>query len=347
MLRIHSIAVIVVTACGGGSSGISDATSGDTARDDTGTFDAPTTSALGTVDGVTDLPTCPMGAPPAATCKRVTVSGCPGIESEALDATLAIVPETSTLRGTIVHFSGGGGTGFQTGGLQAYRAAGFRQVFVAWTNDWEQTQSAGIKTAGCRPSTLLKWIFDDPALHGGSRTNAFCGEGFSGGSAQLGYALAQYGLGAYLDYVNELSGPPFARIDLGCDGDAPATGLVCGTATTMRLPSKLDGWENIKPPASCGGTGIAAAELARWKADSIAVGGVYEHPQTRVEFFDCTNQSTAVTAMAQIYYDQMAASTGGAQFHCYSQADGCMGEGLGSGAQAAIQAMITGCVPRH
>src|SRR5438105_1539663 len=79
---------------------------------------------------------------------------------------------------------------------------------------------------------------------------ALGGEGFSGGSGQLGYALASYGMGAYLDYVNELSGPPFARIDLGCDGSQPATAQVCGAADTMRLPvPTLDNWENT---TSCG-----------------------------------------------------------------------------------------------
>ena len=44
---------------------------------------------------------------------QLTVSGCPGIESEALDAIVAITQPVGTNRGTIVHFSGGGGQGFE------------------------------------------------------------------------------------------------------------------------------------------------------------------------------------------------------------------------------------------
>jgi len=155
-----------------------------------------------------------------------------------------------------------------------------------------------------------------------------------------------------LDYVNELSGPPFSRIDLGCNGDAPGTTTVCGASVTTRLPgSRLDDWENIQPPLSCGGSNIPATELARWRADSIAIGGVYSYPATRVQFFDCTFQATAVTAMSRIYFDLISQTEGGdpnlAQYHCYTQADGCQGEGLGTGLGDAAQAMIAGCVPRH
>ncbi len=314
--------------------------------------DAATTPALGTVMNVVDLPGCPADAPAGSSCKQLSVTNCPGIEAESITATIAILAPAvgGTVKGTITHLKGGGGEGFQTGGTPQYRDAGFRQVFVSWETDWEQTATHGIKAAGCRPATVLRWIFDEPTLHNASRAAAFCGEGFSGGSGQLGYALAHYGLADYLDYVNELSGPPFARLDLGCDGAAPATATVCGATVTMQLPDKVGGWENVPAPLTCGSTSVPASELARWKADSIAVGGVYDYPKTRVEFFDCTNNATAVTAMGQLYYDQIVLGEGGTSrtaFHCYSAADGCQGEALGSGAQDATRAMVDGCIPRH
>jgi hypothetical protein len=305
----------------------------------------------GTVTNVRTLASCPQGVPSGSTCRQVTVTGCPGITSEPIDAVVALLPQTGTLRGTVVHFSGGGGEGFQVGGTQQYRAAGFRNVYVAWLSDWEQTLSSGIKTAACRPATILQWIFLEPNLHGGSRSVAFCGEGFSGGSGQLGYALAHYGMNGVLDYVNELSGPPFARIDLGCNGDAPPTAVVCGATDTLRLPQSVTRWENIQSPLMCGSTNVPPTELARWNADSIAVGGLYSYPRTQVQFFACTFQATAVTAQGKIYFDLIAQTEGGdpglAQYHCYTQADGCQGEGLGTGNADATQALLASCVPRH
>ncbi len=305
---------------------------------------------LGTVGNVTVV-ACGPQAPAGATCKSITVTGCPGIETESIDATITVSPGAGASTGTVVHFSGGGGDGVENNGAPAYNAAGLLQVFVSWKTDWEQTKASGIKVAACRPSTVLKWVFAEPALHASSRAKGFCAQGFSGGSAQVGYAIAHYGLADYLDYVNELSGPPFARIDLGCNGDAPATATVCGVTDTMVLPPKLDNWENNPATAKCGAKNLPAGDVTRWMNDSIAVGGTYAYPKTDVEFFDCTNQATAVTAMAQIY-EQLIAQTEGAGglvgYHCVGAADGCQGEGLGpTGTQQASDALIAGCKPRH
>jgi hypothetical protein len=309
----------------------------------------PTVGGLGSVTGVARV-ACPAGTPAGAICEHITITGCPGIESEAINATVAILAPSAPLRGTVVHLKGGGGEGFLTLGTSEYQAAGFRQVFVSWDTDWEQTLSHGIRTAGCRPATMLRWVFDDPALHGGSRTVAFCAEGKSGGAGQLGYALAHYGLGDVLDYVTERAGPPFSRIDLGCDGDAPPTATVCGDTVTMLLPSVLDHWENIAPPLHCGSTGVPISERSRWRQDSIAFGGVYDYPRTDVQFFICTHNAPAVAGMSQLYYNQIVGAEGGTSrvgFHCFSQADGCQGEDLGTGDPVAIQSMIDHCTPRH
>ena len=81
---------------------------------------------------------------------------------------------------------------------------------------------------------------------------------------------------------------------------------------------------------ACCRAAVVAADVAKWMTDSIGVGGTYAYPKTRVEFFDCTNQSTAVTAMAQLYYQQLMAAGSSTAYHCYAQSDGCLGESLGA-----------------
>lgn len=344
-MRWHIFLLVILTACGHPEA----SSSPDAALPDPDLPDAATVSARG-LGKVTDEGqiACPRDAPPGASCDHVVVTACPELETETLGATIAVLPPTASRAGTIVHLKGDGGEGFLTPSADAYAAAGFEQVFVSWDADWEQAATQGIKAAACRPATILKWTFD--TIHGASRSLGFCGEGKSGGSGQLGYALSHYGLGDYLDYVNEWAGPPFARIDLGCDGDAPPTATVCGVPVTMQLPSKLTNWENMTS-SSCGDGNVPAAELARWKSDSIAVGGTYSFPNTHVEFFACTSAAPAVTGMAQLYHDVIAAAStddpSRVAFHCYGEADNCHGEGLGTGDPVREQAMIVGCKPHH
>jgi hypothetical protein len=354
---MRSLALLVALAGCGNSHGTAnpDAPAPDSSvADHDANPDAPINVSplgLGTVSTPTPV-TCPQGAPTGSTCEQVTVANCPGIEADTRVATIAILKSNATPRGTIVHFSGSDGTSFDGAGAQQYNQAGFLQVFTAWGTAWETTPASGIKTAGCRPATIIDWVFHEPTLHAASRALAFCGEGHSAGSGQLSYSLTTYGLAGELDYVNLISGPPFARIDLGCDGDAVQTAQVCNASVRTNLPNVLDSWENIQSPNHCGMTSVPAAELARWNNDSIAIGGTYSYPQTNVQFFDCTNQATAVTAMSQIFHDLIATAANNDParigYHCYSQADGCDVEMLGpQGGADAIAAMVAGCVPQH
>lgn len=351
-MRIAYLAIaFAIAACGGNSSDPGTDPDASTPGDDTGTPDAgppSTVLGLGAVSTITDLAECPRGAPANSTCKQIQVTGCPGIEGEAADAYIAMLEPSGPLRGTVVHFKGGGGEDWEIIGTNEFRDAGFRQVFVSWLTDWEQTDASGIKTAACRPATVLRWAFDE--IHEARRDLGFCTQGKSGGSGQVGYALEHYGADEYVDYANELSGPPFARIDLGCDGDAPATIDVCGAAVTTRLPDKVGPWENIPQPLVCGSQGVPADELARWHADSIVSdGGDFDHPHTRIEFHACTYMASPVTAMSWMYYQQLLAIEGPDRvaYNCYDQADGCRSEELGDGTAIAIQALIDGCAPQH
>jgi hypothetical protein len=338
--------LVVVVAC---SSSPNQEPDGAPAKDASASDSTPPPppSTLGTVTNVRRNVTCPQGA--TGPCIQVTVSGCPGIESEALDAFILILPGGTPSAGTILHFSGDDGTTFNRVGMPEYQQAGFLQAFVAWQSPgWEKTAASGIRTGGCRPATLIRWMFDEPAIHNGDRTLGYCAEGHSGGSGQLGYALAFYGMGDYLDYVNEVSGPPFGRIDIGCNADAPQTQSVCGVDVPTQLPPKVGVWENSM---YCNQHNVPATELARWKADSVSVGGTYLYPNTTVRFFDCTNRASPVTAMSTYYHDAMMAAgsdVSRVSYTCYSAADGCMGEDLGTkGGADAVAAMTAGCIANH
>ena len=113
-----------------------------------------------------------------------------------------------------------------------------------------------------------------------------------------------------LDYVNELSGPPFARIDLGCDGSARDRGGVRRDrhhAAPAAAPERVG---EHPAPLMCGSQNVPAAELARWRDDSIASG--------------CGRRVPLLLA-----------------------AEGCQGENLGTGNADAVASLIANCVPRH
>ena len=57
--------------------------------------------------------------------------------------------------------------------------------------------------------------------------------------------------------------------------------------------------------------------------------------------------ATAVTGMAQLYYNQLMGGGTTTSYHCYDATNNCMNENLGTGNQDAIAAMLAGCVPRH
>ncbi len=126
-------------------------------------------------------------------------------------------------RGTIIFMSGGGGTRAWDENAEPrrvageLRAAGFRTVILQWATGWLISPTGwhvGHGKLACRPATAARWIYDN--LHAQSSTTAFCATGNSGGSAQVAYMIAQYGLADIFSAVVPSAGPPTSRIDLGC-----------------------------------------------------------------------------------------------------------------------------------
>jgi hypothetical protein len=132
---------------------------------------------------------------------------------------------TVPARGTILFLSGARGTSPWDGGAEArrilgeLRAAGFRTVILQWTSAFGWSKSAtgchvGHGRLACRPATAARWIYDN--LHTQSATIAYCATGQSGGSTQIGYMIAQYGLADIISAAVLTGGPPHSRLDLGC-----------------------------------------------------------------------------------------------------------------------------------
>jgi hypothetical protein len=158
-----------------------------------------------------------------STCYNVVVS-CPS--AEPLGATYGSAPQNGSLNGTIIMFSGLGGTTLSTDtGQEAmfasyYQGRGYQIVQFKWDSDWEDTNNGltghvpyawNIQAAACRPATFLQYVFANVAT---DQSKGFCAQGASGGSGAIAYSMAWYGAGSGqtgytpLDKVELAVGPP-------------------------------------------------------------------------------------------------------------------------------------------
>ncbi len=301
----------------------------------------PTT--LGTIDGTSSV-ACPSDAPAGAACTSLVVR-CPRLDD--LGVTVVVSGPASPAATILLHNNVGGVQLLDDGFVDAYHASSFRVVQAEWQSDWEQS-SVGVKHAACRYATLLAWIFTN--VHGSDRGHGFCAQAWGGGSGGLAFSLAHYGAGDLLDAVTMSAGPPFARIDLGCD---PATPAHPACAALPSVPvSYSDGvlqiiskWE-MAP--SCGSASPAPEEVARWADDSIvSAGATLAFPRTSVSAWYCANGPDATVGQGSLFFDQL---TTAATVHCVSGgANGaCDGEAPWPGALPDMVAdMVSRCVPRH
>src|SRR5277367_924590 len=152
---------------------------------------------LGEVLDVRKLASCSAGYFKGMTCFQGQMS-CPSTAN--IEFTYGLEEPSGTPIGTIVFLEGGNGTNVSGGQtyLQRYLLSGFRIVQLAWKSAWESTGTglkADIKTAACRPATLLNYISENIA--GGE--GGMCAQGDSAGSGALAYSLAWYGASEFLD----------------------------------------------------------------------------------------------------------------------------------------------------
>jgi len=327
----------------------------------------------GTVGGVTPLSSCPPGYATGGSCFRATVS-CPN----TLDVRVIFgyVNPSGTPRGTIVEFSGGGGTapyGSDTATARynpTYLRAGYQIVQTSWATDWEDTGISGaknLKAAACRPATLLKYLHQNLYVGNGG----MCAQGFSAGSGALAYGLAWYGTSDYLDKVELLSGPVFSDVEQGCAvPDFPSV-TVCANGRFGCVGSPWnDRPQYVQEGALLvgGWTGLACQENktssktnAIWKAMSIVDGTTgpnFQYPKTAMAAWLCSNALNNSAAQGDLFYRNLTSQTQVATFS-ETRIDGCNGaEGVEAGTTpskqngfVAISADMTdpvaGCLKRH
>ena len=306
---------------------------------------------LGTVSLIGPT-TCPSpGAPKTATCTLVTVS-CAGLPD--LNATIVLTQPVGVPRGTVILHKGGAGTLLLDNGFPTtYVADGFTSVQIAWAADWVEAKGAGAKSAACRVATLFDYIFT--TIHLSNRNAGFCGQGSSGGSATLAYALAHYGMDAYFDHTVMAAGPALSRMDYGCDPSlyqGPPLNL-CSSLTnapyayTTAALTMFNNWEKT---TSCGSANPLSSDISKWVSDSIVTsGGKYNYPQTSMSWFTCTTSPVnESTGEGKLLIDQVVPLGSTASVNCYSGV--CKGEGVWGDPNAfndTVSDMLTKCVPNH
>jgi hypothetical protein len=106
--------------------------------------------------------------------------------------------------------TGGDGTNVRDsaltpGMITTFVADGLTVVEVTWEPPgiWGGPRP---RTLACRYATTARWVYDN--LHTGGRTTLFAAQGTSGGSAQIAFGLAHYGVSDFLDLANLGGGPP-------------------------------------------------------------------------------------------------------------------------------------------
>lgn len=343
----------------------------------------PVPGSLGTVSNVKSIK-CPSGFYAKSKCSQATVS-CSGTAN--IQVTYGSFTPQGNVKGTIIMHRGGGGVdAFNQGPSGSsktypteYIANGYRIVQLAWASDWEDTglPVKNIKTAACRPATLLNHVYQ--TIHGGTNTQgAMCAQGHSGGSGALGYALAWYGADSYLDHVMLSSGPVFGDIEAGCKVPDEPPVTICGvgqlgcaspswTVAPQYAGSPTGGMVKWTGDASCQNKSnipTSAESNSNWKNMSIDDGSGnadYLYPNTSLSGWLCDETAVGTVnnapAQGQYFYRQIGSTS---QVPSYSlnrivQCGGSeeiwdgyvYGNSSLSGFDATVNDMVQNCVKRH
>ncbi len=293
---------------------------------------------------------------PTTRCLLATVAACPGVAD--MTAYLKISEPNGNPAGTIVLGGGGGGGGFYEQAfavadagaviINTLLAAGYRVVQRAWTtqpNGW-LTGPGGASRLACRYATLVDGVYQTYHTGGG-----YCLHGNSGGAAEVGFALAHYGLGREVDFALPSSGPPFGRVDYGCLGTAlPAWAALCpmlrscngGSCAYTGPPQGLIDQTYGQNVSDCQNRNAQNASV--WYDDSVQSSfAIYDYPQTVVHFLFGAEDCSEAVPLGRVYAD---AITTAKAFAIVPNAQHDL-PNWPSGAQAVVSELTANCQLRH
>lgn len=224
---------------------------------------------------------------------------------------IAVARPSGTPVAVDVHFSGHGGTRWWTWSgntleddkyIASLLAANHIVVQVIWMgNGWFAAQAGhpdGMARLAGRPATAMQWIYDNIALiHDTGATSHRIPLnliGISGGSAQIAYSLAFYGIWAVANTAIMISGPPFDEQCRGCLGDYDESERQMIDAST--------GYYKLTGP--CHFANSSWCDF--WNQSSVTPdGGRYTYPNTRTILVTGGRDSQDILSRAFHYRDYL------------------------------------------
>jgi hypothetical protein len=295
--------------------------------------------ALGSVQHVTALLSCPGSGWFVTHCSTATIANCANVKD--MGFTFGYIYPTAPYRGTIVFLTGGDGTipatdpGAELTYAGDYFNAGYEIVQIAWNYGWELTDVPGvpgpppapnIQYAACRPATFLQYVHDNYFTR--TLQTGMCAQGGSAASAAIAYSLAYYGLGSALDKVELLAGPPLSDIKQGCKVPFALEVEVCGQNMDNQFGCRLgpfgstwskdpgyitpavNGVSSWTADSTCRGSSNTSpsSNLAWYKAsivDDGTNGPTFSYPHTAMGAFLCRTLQSEKTECSGSHFDQM------------------------------------------
>ncbi len=279
-------------------------------------------------------------------CYALSVA-CPEIET-----TTALVKliQPSDPVATVVFTTGGYGDLIYESGLTYSNVVvselyddGYAMAQIQWTGTGGWLQGpGGPRQLACRPSTAMRWIYDNH--HDGGQDTGFCAAGGSGGAGQIAYALAHYGLHDVLDFVAVNGGPPMARPDLGClcDDAAPLAIPSCGIDRTICYDERVASvFDTMFDDDTCS-SATEADRGALLEAGVLAPDATLNYPTTKAMVLFGAIDDTIGLSHGQLWGD---AVTSELSFTCVPNTPHEF-ENTTEGARATYDALVENCRPQ-